>query len=419
MPAPRMTRPSPLALLLLSALILLTSASTASAAASSVSIWRVSGCTDVGNSTTKCLPSTTITVWGSGFTNSSTQPMNLSITDRWWTRISANAVNMDAQSCTVYLPSTLPLGVWLNVSVTVPTESDLFITSAPYAGLQMWAYPTPTLSSISGCSGSGNVTYDCSPDTAVLVFTGTDLTTLGYPAGVYTSFPGGSRATNFFYNQPSTRNTVNDTCIVLSLADVYQAIIANTHFNGTLQILFAYTNARIFSNALSINIVPLPPPQVLTLLGRSCGNNSLASALQTSDCVGGYSELVLSGHYFYSPFSITVGGLSCYMAGQGSTWFNARYASCQLSPLPGGWYDVNITNAAGTLILPQAVGVSCAPSISAVLSSQCAPDEQSTQTLPRWKCRGGEIITLAGQNLRTDADSVSIAITSPTTTASS
>ena len=278
----------------------------------------------------------------------------------------------------------------------------------------MWDYPTPTLLSVSGCSGSGAVTYDCVPDTAVLVFTGVNLTALAVPSNIRTSTQGGGSSTvNFQYNNPLySNNTVNDTCIVLALSGVYQYIVRDVHYNGTVQVDFVYLN-RFYSTPVFVNFVALPPPQVLALLGRSCGNNSLTSSFRTFDCVGGYSQLVLTGHYYYAPFSIFVGGLDCYMQGQGSTWFQPRYASCLLPPLPGGWYDLNVTNAGGSVILPQAVGVSFAPSVSAVTSAQCAVDVQSTTTQPRMKCVGGETVTLTGVNFRTDVDSFAVLLSNP------
>ena len=274
-------------------------------------------------------------------------------------------------------------------------------------------YPRPTLLSISGCDGSGSLTSNCLPDNAVLVFTGLNLTLLGYPNTISIAPLSGltSSSVNFFFNQRSTNNTVNDSTIVLALAEVYQYIVQGQHYNGTVQIFFQYQN-RVVTNSLYISFAPLPPPQVLVMIGRGC-NSSQSTSLTVSDCVGGYSTLALTGHYYYDPLTISVGGLNCYIEGQGITWFRATYASCLLPALVGGWYDLNITTTGGTLILPQAVGMSFAPTVSGVISSQCAVDGESSITRPRMKCNGGETITVVGQQFRSDVDTFAILISNP------
>ena len=400
---------SPPLLSFLSVLCLLLSHASSAVAQSPLVISAVSGCTDVGNATTECAPSAWLTVWGSGFSTNASLPMTFSIADLWSTQVSSSSVDAQGQSFKVYVSNVAaPRGVQLNVTVSIPA---LNVTSGPFPGLSLVAYADPVLLSIAGCDGSGNLTSACQPDSSVLVFTGLNLDALNGPQSVQTTTPGGGTSgVNFAFNNPRYSNsTVNSSTIVLVLQDVYQYIVRDVHYNGTLQIYFQYWGG-IRTQPLSLSLVPLPPPQVQSVASRGC-NDSAATGAQIVDCVGGYSNMQLVGHYYYAPFSVQVGGQPCFIAGQGTTWYGPKYASCQLPSLPGGVYDVNVTTAGGTLILPQAVQMSFAPSLARVLSSECGVDSGSTPTNVRMKCVGGELLTLTGQNFRTDVDSFRVTIT--------
>ena len=317
-----------------------------------------------------------------------------------------------------------------------------------FYGLQLYNFSLPVLYSISGCSGGGSQTSACLPDQAVLTFTGAHLTDPGNPNTVGLQYGGGSSSVNIWLEPSYPNNTANDTVITLALADVYQFIVRDEAYNGTQGIFFRYTGGTT-TNSLNISFAPLPPPIVLSVSAVLGCNLSLttASPPQVFNCVGGVSALQLWGHYFVNP-TVTVGGLNCYMQGQGITsatplshstaetihhtqpsmaphrsppsaasasvwcsWSQATYLACLLPQLPSGaLYDVNVTNAGGSLLLPQLVGFSALPQVASLASAECGVDPQASPTTPRLKCFGGELLTLSGSHFRADLSEVQVAI---------
>ena len=142
----------------------------------------------------------------------------------------------------------------------------------------------PTLTSISGCTGSGAATTNCVPATAVLTFQGSGFSWFSNPGAVqlwlntgYTTVAGQGGGQG---GQPAL-TVISDSMMTLNLANAYTYTLLPIHYGGVLVPIFfneqrwswpasGYVNS--YTNALQISFIPQPAPNV-TLVTTNNGPN--------------------------------------------------------------------------------------------------------------------------------------------------
>ncbi|MCJ1296816.1 hypothetical protein MMC34_008383 [Xylographa carneopallida] len=374
------------------------------ARSSAYEVVAVSGCVDVGSGTTECGIPASVAVHTTGLGS----PVPQSV----WCAVSGAGVTFYGYA----IPDTIDVSAQVVVLPVMPmsyvagwTGSVLQVElynasarswSAPFSGLSFRALPPPTLTSVSGCSGSGSATLACMPASSVLTVVGSGLTWLS--AGSSTSVVLGSLATH----GAAAIRVLNDSYLTLDLAPLYTNLLLPAHYNlQALPLAFtafswlsAPTNESDVSmyttNALNVSFVPLPAPVITSLRLSNC-NSSAASQAAYSACKPGLSLLALTGEYLYS-LSVLVGAVPCALTSS----FAQNY-QCLLpvvpGALPGATYPLTVLYAdGGSAVLPTTVAFTSAPSISSVVA--CVSQVGVLQRLDAL-CQPGDVLTIRGAQL--------------------
>ena len=240
-----------------------------------VQILSVSGCVDVHPVTVNCSLSTTLRLVTAGFpatVNWSRRPLNIAAQVNGYTYFTTTGtwldstdptnssafVNITANAYYPHITGTL-VALWF-----VDHATAGYPTSAAFDGFSFVFEAAPTLTSISGCNGSGSSTLDCVPDGTTLTLTGSALSWYGPQMAAQVNI--GSQATT---DTSSSLQVVNDTYATLSLAYIYSSLLGPQQYNGALLSFslssWAHTaagskTAFYTTNALQLSFVALPPP---------------------------------------------------------------------------------------------------------------------------------------------------------------
>ena len=185
------------------------------------------------------------------------------------------------------------LSTLLNVSLLVSGYANI-----PSPAFTFAYEPVPVISSISGCTGSGQATLNCLPDSAVLTIQGTGI---GWLATTSMQLRIGD---NTVYTQPySSFTDVNATYGTLSLASIYYGLLLPEHYNGVmLPLQFQSTTTLaggsrlvIATNVMSISFAPLPPPVFNTPYSTLCLAVSSGQLANYTGCMPGASGISITG----------------------------------------------------------------------------------------------------------------------------
>ena len=243
-----------------------------------VQITAVSGCVDEGAATVNCSVATTTLLirTAAGFpaaTNWLSRPVYVAarlneyayfVTSTPWLNTA------DATNSSVYVNVTaggyFPLLTGQLVSVSfVPSPGATRGASAAFAGFSYAFDGPPTLSSISGCDGSGQATLNCVPDSSLLELTGSGL--LWLQSSIRVTVNIGSASDTLY----GGLQVLNDSYATLSLAGLYSRLLQPQHYAGVLLSInltsTTYNRQGVIqhqytTNALQISFVELPTPKV-------------------------------------------------------------------------------------------------------------------------------------------------------------
>ena len=380
----------------------------------SLSITSIRGCTDRPPTTVNCSWPASLVV----ALNGSLQSADVS---SFQLLLSSAAIVLSAEllldaadpSNSTLLATVLPQGYDPTIAQQLLDASLLDATngrrSQPFNGVSFAYEPPPSLQSISGCEGSGSITTACVPATSVLTLVGAGFKWLtGYSDELWIG-----SAHNYFYTALPLA-VLNDSYAVLPLLSVQAYVLVPSHYGGAVLpfsiALRRYVGGsflRVFTNALRISFVPLPPPSLTgSQLGAYCSQVTNADNSSTyNNCLPEVGLVILRGLYLYEA-NVSVGGKSCFTQPQpllevpDSTAFN-----CYL-PLIDGFvaeqpYDLLLSSYDGDTVYPGFVSFSSAPAISQM--SRCT--NVGTQTSQQYGgyCQPGSIITIQGSSLLNDS----------------
>jgi hypothetical protein len=303
-------------------------------------------------------------------------------------------------------------GVLLNLTIVDMVSGN---TSAPFPAFSFAPLPAPLLVSISGCDGSGVGTYNCAPDNDILTIQGSGLTWLQkstplitYPAskssssGIITSVSLNSGTYSF--------TLINDSHALLLLNQSYEYTVLPQHYNGTvLPLLFSSSSyneatgrvSTVYTNALNISFIPLPPPSIASFYVSQCAQYSGANY---TSCLPGVSYLFLTGHYLYL-VQILVGGQLCSrLVASATNWV------CNLPVIDGYTpdfaYDTVVVPYDGANItLSCIVAFTSAPTVSSVIPCLY----QGTMSVSNnGLCQPGHVLTIKGSRFPLSDSSVQV-----------
>ena len=291
------------------------------------------------------------------------------------------------------------------------------------APLISFAYdPPPTLSTISGCTGSGAVTTGCDPAATVLTFTGSGFRWFSN-AGAVQVWIGSSYATvaggqggGPNQNQPSL-SVLSDSLMTLNLATAYVYLLLPSHYGGSQTSIFfneykwsgsptrgSYLNS--YTNQLAVSFIPQPAPVITNVTigpGSACqGTNGTGPY---TNCVPLVSYVNIAGSYIYD-VSVTVGGSPCASL----ITVNAQLLRCVLPLLSGtGSFDLVVSdpNAATTAYatISGLVSYRSGPTISSVTTCTTTGMTNYLGFFFGGLCSEGAQVTISGNNFPTTSDS--------------
>ena len=358
----------------------------AAADVSGVQVLSVSGCTDVGNTTTDChLPATlNITI---GNWTLSRLPYIASVGGFKCTAIKRS---LDVVTCNLYADrGFIPRGVLLSVVVE---------GSAPFPGVSLFDYPFPRLTSVSGCTGSGTVTHDCLLINTTLTVVGTNFSSFAEDAWQINI---GGRLVNV---DPSCESqdlvtVVNDTLLTIDMSRSYLTLISSSMWGGT-QTIRLYNGDTSSNTSVNFTLPPLPTPRVTNLWSRAgshqCEPTSATAGIPTINatlltCWPTELQLSFTGDYLYSPLNITIGGQPCVYV-EGDTGWPWR-VFCALNASAGLPLDTPFDLLISTAPTQQPDRVSNAlilvsgPTVRWVSSTECASSfNPLVSPIPRLSC---------------------------------
>ena len=270
----------------------------------------------------------------------------------------------------------------------------------------------PTLSTISGCTGSGTSTASCDPATAVLTFTGSGFRWFSNPGAVqvwlgssYSTVTGSGGGPN-----QAALLVQSDSQMTLNLATAYVYLLLPSHYGGASVSIFfneykwqgtrssgSYVNS--YTNALSLSFIAQPAPVITNITigpGSNCaGSNGTGPYVNCAPLV---SYINIQGKYIYD-VSVTVGGSSCASL----VVIGAQLVRCVLPLLSGtGPYDLVVSdpNAATTAYYTSTglISYRSGPSISSVTTCTISGQTDPLGFFFGGLCYEGGLITIAGNN---------------------
>ena len=195
----------------------------------------------------------------------------------------------------------------------------------PFAGVSFSYQPPPSLTSISGCEGSGPGTYGCLPHSTVLTLRGSGFHWYFKSNGDRIAIGNVS-----YWLQPGavydiTLIVLNDTAALVPLNRSYLHLLPPYQYGGQvlpIRLTIPQYNesserfVAVPSNSLSISFVPLPAP-IITLISSQtsrqngkCVSNSSGATWPVLNCEPVFSSIWVQAWYSYGAV-ITVGGYPC------------------------------------------------------------------------------------------------------------
>lgn len=281
-------------LLVLSAVLLLHSHATAQSPQSvaDVQISSVSGCVDVYPITVNCTLATTLHIhtstgfpstvdwyWRPLYIRAEIDGQEYFSLSRVWLDPSdaTNSTALVNVTSTTYWPHIT--GVLVSVRFidywdAIPGTGTV-ASSAPFAAFSFLFEGAPTLTAISGCDGSGQLTQNCVPDATTITLVGSGLR---WYAGRGPWLTIGSQKSS----SGAQVSVFNDTCMTVSLDWVYGVLLKPQHYAGVVlpfslsSVVYSAVSGKSVTayttNALSISFVPLPPPNITSWYGRHTHN---------------------------------------------------------------------------------------------------------------------------------------------------
>ena len=285
---------------------------------------------------------------------------------------------------------------WMNTLLNI----SLYLAGSVNTVIPAFSFafePVPVITSISGCTGSGEATTNCAPDSAVITIQGTGI---GWLATQSMQLRIGSNVVYLW----SSFIAVNATYGTLSLSNIYYGLLFPEHYGGVLLSLHFQSSTSqtggnplvIATNAVSISFAPLPPPIFNPPTSTLCDAYSGGLANYTG-CSPGYSRLYVRGHYLYN-LSATIGSASCVTTYSDAENFQC-YPAVGAGLLPYVAYSLTVGNSLGSLSVPSYMSFTAQPSISyiapciATILYTTTPSVYSTN-YP--SCQPGAVLTIRG-----------------------
>ena len=389
-------------------------------------ITSVSGCTDIGNTTTACVRPFTLTLTGTGFLCGYASQAGVS-----------NALI----DFTVYPPSTVfgPSQYQPSPVVVPPNKGDLTDTrmtvSVPRGNFGLFAadillhleynsqtwrngtacrsppkplisfsqQPLPELTGITGCASDtddGRTTLGCTPLVHTFTLSGRHFSQLN--ESEFSFNIGASSwviALNTRYNAYTPApDDYSDTHLVISVDSFYAYVLPVLVYGGAPTPVF-FSSPRQYNNwssppSVYAQFAPLPRPNV-TSLTTACCTDSCQEATDTgvlSNCSSGLSKLTAFGHFLYAPISVTVAGLSGYVQYAGTTELSFQLPLATYDPTQR--YDVVISTLGGVLTLSSAVSFTTAPLIASLLPCKDTGYWNFANGGGELGCQDGDTLTL-------------------------
>ena len=418
---------------------------------SQVSITSVTSpnCTQSGSMLTACVMPTQLYITTSGYGSLNVQQADLILVAPDGTEVGygfgdSSGTQMQRASndlgANVYLTATIypsqytPSIMGTSAAAAAPTCNltidGFWNGQTPGAPLISFAYDgPPTLTSISGCTGSGAATTGCDPASAVLTFTGSGFRWYSNPGAVqvwfgssYTTVAGGGQGGGPNQNQPSLV-VQSDSLMTLNLATAYIYLLLPSHYGGASVSVFfnefkwsgplsggAYVYS--YSNSLSVSFIAQPAPVITSVtIGQGSACQGTNGTGPYTNCVPQVSYVNVFGNYIYD-VAVTVGGTSCASL----LTVNAQLVRCVLPMLSGtGPYDLVVSD-------PNAA-VDAYATISGLISYRSGPTISSVttctttgQTNPQGfffggLCFEGNTITVSGSGFPSSDSSLLVNIT--------
>ena len=284
--------------------------------------------------------------------------------------------------------------------------------------------PIPVLTSISGCQGSGSSTYNCVPDSDVLIFQGSGLSIFSELYSYQLSI--GNTSGIIYWN--SGLQVISDTQMLLPLNTSYSFVLQPSSFSGLVQALAfnlqwwsrkSGQNYNYFTNSLEISFAPLPSPLVtaITSSGTPCAQTPGASIFTA--CIPQQSYLVFTGHYLYSAnITLSIQGRGAYMctAPPRGTTSTTTTTYCFLPLITEdvdrlAW-NVEISTASGVLLYPGLVSFTSSTLITSLTPCN-SYSQQGSNAIFFLNCAPGATLTIRGTRFPSD-QSLSVTLISNT-----
>ena len=394
-------------------------------------------CTSSGNAVINCPLPVTLTILTTGWAGLPTWGVYITITGTDGSELGpwngagafASIAPSDASAnqtlvATVYPQQYTPTLLAASASATAPLLNVTLRqgfgnggSSTPGAYLISFAYDSaPTLTSISGCSGSGTSTTGCDPASAVLTFAGSGFrwySNGGSDVDMWIASQSATEVTGAFIQGtgrvPPALNVMSDTMMTVNLTTAYIYLLLPVHYGGSL--VSIYFNERSTSNGVTTNVptnslqisfIPQPAPSISSITipprwqGFGCaGTNGTLGPF--TNCIPGLSFINIQGNYIYDNV-ITIGGMNASCIAQ-----SASLLRCQLPALSGvGPYDIVVSdpNAQTPQVYTDA-GVISFRSGPALASVQSCSNTGASNWYGFWNgglCQGGSTITITGSN---------------------
>ena len=307
-------------------------------------------------------------------------------------------------------------------------------TLTPGAFLISFAYDAPpSLTSISGCTGSGTSTTGCDPASSILTFTGSGFRWFsngGSDVDMWINGESATEVTGTFIQGvggvPPSLNVMSDTMMTVNLGTAYIYLLLPVHYGGALVTIYFNERSTSFgvttntpTNQLQISFIPQPAPNITSVTipptwqGFGCrGTNGTGPF---TNCIPGLSFINIQGNYIYDT-TITIGNVNVTCIEQTSSLLR-----CQLPALAsaGPWsLVVSDPNALVPQIYTDASLITFRSGAS-LASVQSCVNTGGTNWYGFWNgglCNGGQVITITGTNFVVGDTSVTVTSTYNTTT---
>ena len=416
--------------LLLSASFLLATA--AAGTAGPAVITSVSGCQDVGATTTGCVLPVSLTIRGSGFSSL----VNGSSLESLVCRVQLSSGYTPAMIYPLFLSAdggavtdTQAVFDFVNPGYGVYAFDQLLMVtlygfddalplaqaSTAFAGVSVASYVPPAVSGVSGCGqtvASSSVS-NCLPVRDVLTVSGSGfylwnstLLSLALGNSVWTSYglPAGS----------------TDTALLIDITNSYSSLLTAAAFgasDGVQLTVREYETKRLAGSAVTVRFASLPAPVLTSIIPVWYANDSRSACVKQADtsitgCLPGFSILRFQGNYLYG-LTATVGGQAMtplsFVAGTATT-VDLLFPTVS-SYQSGTMYDLVLRTAAGAVTLPSAVSFAVSPAISA--AARCTSSGVQANTGALW-CQTGNTLRLTVANMPSPQPSTfTVQISSP------